>query len=186
MSSPDYFNNKCADKKFGTIPSKYWGGQRNESGAGYAGVVACFDHKTLKQTDPGAEYLQVKLTEPLVKGQKYIVKASFSLAECSKAAVKNIGFYFSPVEVKTRAVGLLKFTPQVISNCNLKDTLHWNTSINEFVANGGEQYLILGCFNTGKLPEMESVKPSPAIADPRDYAYYFIDNVSVELVEASK
>lgn len=179
MSSPDYFNNACKDKNFGTIPSKYWGGQHCYNGSAYVGIIACFDHKKLKQDDPGAEYIQVKLTEPLEKGARYLVRADFSLAECSKAAVKEIGFLFTPTEVKSRTVGLLKYKPQLTTACELKDTTKWVTSLNYYVADGSEQFLIIGCFNSGSLPKMESVTPSPAILDARDYAYYFIDNVEV-------
>lgn len=179
MASPDYFNNACADKKIESIPSKYYGGQHCYNGSAYVGIIACFDHKRLKQEDPGAEYIQVKLLEPLQRGEKYLVKADFSLAECSKAAVSEIGFLFTPGEIKNRTTGLLKYKPQVVSNANLTDTMRWVTSEREYIAEGGELYLTIGCFNTGSLPKMASVKPSPAILDARDYAYYFIDNVEV-------
>ncbi len=182
MSSPDYFNNACTDKNFGTIPSKYWGGQHCYNGSAYVGIIACFDHKKLKQEDPGAEYIQVKLTEPLMKGARYLVKADFSLAECSKAAVKEIGFLFTPSELKSRTVGLLKYKPQLTTSCNLSDTTKWVTSQNYYVAEGNEQFLIIGCFNNGSLPGMVNVRPSPAILDSRDYAYYFIDNVEVSVL----
>lgn len=181
MNSPDYFNNSCPDKKFEKIPSSYYGGQKMYNGQAYAGIIACYDHKKLKLEDPGAEYIQVKLVNPLEAGKTYSVKADFSLAECSRAAVKEIGFYFSASEVKTRSVAMLKFPPSVVSNCDLKDTSKWVTSIQQYTAVGNEQYLIIGSFNHKKLPEVVKVNPSPAILDTRDYAYYFIDNVSVQL-----
>lgn len=178
MSSPDYFNNSCLESRTSAIPQKYWGYQLPESGNSYIGIIA-YDYRKQSADEAGAEYIQGSLSEPLKANEKYIVEFYVSLAECSKLALQNLGVYFCEKVTKEKTVELLKLTPQVTTHVNLSDTSKW-IAINEtYIAKGNEKYFIIGCFNNGKKVKFKKVSPSKDIADPRDYAYYYIDNVII-------
>jgi OmpA-OmpF porin, OOP family len=179
MSSPDYFNNSCLKSKTAAIPQMYWGYQLPQSGNAYIGIIA-YDYRKHSAGEAGAEYIQGSLSEPLKANEKYTVAFYVSLAECSKLALENLGLYFSEKPTKEKTVDLLKRTPQVTSHANLSDTAKW-IGINEtYIANGNEKYFIIGCFTNGKKVKFKKVSPSKYIEDPRDYAYYYIDNVMIK------
>ncbi len=179
MSSPDYFNNSCLESRTSAIPQKYWGYQLPESGNSYIGIIA-YDYRKQSADEAGAEYIQGSLSEPLKANEKYSIAFYVSLAECSKLALQNLGVYFSEKVTKEKTVELLKLTPQVATHTNLSDTSKW-IAINEtYTANGNEKYFIIGCFNNGKKVKFKKVSPSKDIADPRDYGYYYIDNVIIK------
>jgi OmpA-OmpF porin, OOP family len=179
MTSPDYFNNSCLENGTSAIPQKYWGHQLPKSGKSYMGIIA-YDYRKQNSEEAGAEYIQGSLSETLKANQKYIIQFYVSLAECSKLALKNIGFYFSDKKTKEKTLELLKLNPQIITNINLSDTSKW-IAINEtYIATGKENYFIIGCFNNGKKVKFNKVNPAKYIPDPRGYAYYYVDNVIIK------
>lgn len=179
MSSPDYFNNSCLEYKTASVPQKYWGFQLPKSGYSYVGIIA-YDFRKHNPEEAGAEYIQGRLSEPLKANEYYSIELNISLAECSKISLQNIGIYFSENEIKEKTVGLLKLKPQVISHINLSDTSKWATINETFTAKGNEHYFIIGCFDEGKKIKFRKVNTSKEIPDPRDYAYYFIDNIIIK------
>lgn len=179
MGSPDYFNNSCLETKTSAIPQKYWGYQLPQSGNSYIGIIA-YDYRKHSPGEAGAEYIQGSLSEPLKANERYSVQFHVSLAECSKLALQNLGVCFSEKIMNEKTVELLKLNPQVTTHVNLSDTSEW-IAINEtYTANGNEKYFIIGCFNNGKKVKFKKVSPSKDIPDPRDYAYYYIDNVIIK------
>jgi len=179
MSSPDYFNNSCLERRTSAIPQKYWGYQLPKSGNSYIGIIA-YDYRKQSASEAGAEYIQGSLSQPLKANEKYSIEFYVSLAECSKVAVQNFGIFFSEKATKEKTVELLKLNPQVTTHIDLSDTSKW-IEINEtYIANGNEKYFVIGCFNNGKKVKFKKVNPSKGIPDPRDYAYYYIDNVIIK------
>ncbi len=180
MSSPDYFNNNCAEYKIPFASKNYWGYQLPLSGNTYTGIIA-YDFRKQNQEEAGGEYLQGHFSEPLKAKQKCTIEFSVSLAECSKISLQHLEVYFSEKEIKEKTVQLLKLKPQVTTHVNISDTSQWVTILENFTAKGGENYFTIGCFETGKKIKFKKVHPSKDIMDPRDYAYYYIDNVIVKL-----
>ena len=178
LASPDYFNNNCIEEKTVAIPQKYWGFQMPKSGNSYAGIIA-YDNRKHNPQEAGAEYLQGSLSETMQANKTYNVEFSVSLAECSKISLQHLGIFFSEKEIKEKTVGLLKFIPQVISHTDISDTSKWVTIKETYLAKGNEKYFIIGCFDDGQKIKFDKVKPSKSIPDPRDYAYYFIDDMII-------
>ncbi|MGZ4118016.1 MAG: OmpA family protein, partial [Bacteroidia bacterium] len=179
MNSPDYFNNDCKENKTSAVPDlNWWGYQLPQSGNSYAGFFA-YRPTNNKQEESIAEYIEAELSSPLKANEKYIIKLHVSLAECSTFALNKLEVYFSENKIKEKTVLLLKYDPQVESHVNINDTAKWVTVEETFIAKGNEQYMTIGCFNTGKKIKYSKVDHSKAIKEPRGEAYYFIDNVSV-------
>lgn len=184
--SADYFNT-CGMKECG-IPNNKLGIQEPHSGNGYCGIYCS---KTEYR-----EYLQTQLKQPLKAGEKYRLTFHVSLSEYSSGAIATIGGVFSKHRLfdTVRSVLMLKkerkiskkitqttstyYTPQVVNNYDnvLMNTKGWDTISNEFIAEGGEEYLTIGNFfpashsNIVELDSLTELLPG---------AYYYLDDVSL-------
>ena len=160
----DYYNS-C-----GTM---FMNDQLAHSGTGYAGIYTYEPANSQYR-----EYLQVQLTSPLVSGTTYTVRMYAVSANGSpgyaKACLTNgLGFYFKSSQVTTNSTKCLNVTPQVESLSILADSVNWTLISGSFVAGGGEQWLVIGCFeNDNNISVTGYSASAPA-------AYYLIDDVSV-------
>ena len=157
------------------VPSNNIGFQEARTGVSYAGIIAYSQNSIADYK----EYIEVKLKAPLLEGYQYTISYHVSLAETvSTYAIKNLGFVLSPQDV---GVDYLFGT---IENVPLSDpgdsyysnTSEWTALSFSYIALGGENYLTLGNFETTPFTETQIVNPSGD-----GFAYYFIDDVSVEL-----
>lgn len=121
------------------------------------------------------EYVQVALDQTLVAGNTYCVEFYVKPANF-RLAVADIGAYFSNIELSLAGTSVINETPDVINqNGVVMGTSTWTKIDGEFIANGGEQYLVIGNFSndanttTGILNSMSNDTVS----------YYKIDDVSV-------
>jgi gliding motility-associated-like protein len=142
------------------------------TGKGYAGIYL-FVNTGHFDTLPSREYLQVKLIQPLVAGRQY----QFTLF----AALAGIGFptdrlaiHFAKEQVYVDDFVLLPLNPH-IQNAGKFITArdNWTEFKGSYTAAGGEQYLIIGNF--------DSDENTPVLVD-RIYgarSYYYIDDVSL-------
>lgn len=178
--SPDYFN-VCNSKNFEiSIPKNYLGNETPHSGNGFAGIVlyteelpSCFECK---------EYLQVKLSEPLIKGNIYEVSMFISLADNSKYAVSEIGIVLSPDSIFNRASMTIAKYPQITNTSEepMKTSNGWGKVAGKYIAKGGEQFITIGNF----IPSFKTTIISTNKRKKFPMAYYFIDDVSVSLLES--
>ncbi len=156
------------------VPTNALGYQCPRNGEKYGGII------TYDPLGSYREYLQGMLTSPLQAGQNYCVSFYISLADSTAFATNNIGVHFAnthqvwaaPCYAPFSPVGL---TPQLNYTCVLINTewvkLEWN-----YVATGGEQYIIIGnFFDNGATT---TANTGPLLPNP--YAYYYIEDVSVE------
>jgi len=166
-ASPDYFNS-CGSIGV-SIPNNLYGIQTVFSGNGYVGIVV---YREIDYT----EYVQVALTEMLLAGQKYYVSFNVSLAEkSSSCGIKEIGAYFSPVAISTNTS--LHFTPQIqFSDSVITDTIGWTNIKGSFIANGNEQYLLIGNFNSH-----QNTTSVPINYNTNVLSYYYVDEVCVSV-----
>lgn len=176
-STPDWFST-CLNSFFPTsAPNSWLGSQSPRTGDAYAGIIL---HEAL--STGYREYLEGSLSSPLVAGQTYCVSFYISLADTVPFAVNNIGVYFSnsfvqfPVSHCVSTVPL-PLTPQLQwAGAALLDDSTWVRLQWQFTATGGEQYFVIGNFNTAATTNVTNSGGS-SFANP--YAYYFIDDVSV-------
>ncbi len=172
----DYFN-ACAPATFPSINVPYTelGYRPARTGVGMCGLIpysAAPDYR---------EYLQAPLTSPLVAAQTYQVTFYVALADTASLAVDRIGAYLS-----VGAVGPigndapLALTPQVESPAAvyLTDAVNWMQVSGTYVAAGGENHIVIGSFR-----DDASTLTTPGPDTWPGGAYYFVDDVSVELVQ---
>ncbi len=174
--STDYFNG-CSTA-MGT-PENFNGAQAANFGVGYAGMYfyAPEDYR---------EYLQVKLTHPLVKGKKYEVSFYVSLAERSDFAIKEFGVLFAKDSLWakiTKELSKRKLYQQANNKYNAleigysnfySDTQDWILVHTQFEAKGSERYLILGNFKSNSRTRLFKTKKNA-----KQGAYYYVDMISV-------
>lgn len=181
-ATTDYYN-VCYTPFLGPsmdVPSNVQGYQNARTGVAYAGII-CRDN-TLGVDDNWREYVQGHLNTPLVAGQTYCVKYYWSLADLSNYSVQEIGVYLSPTQINLLQKGNLPFTPQLeLTGSPLNDTSNWVMFQQNYIATGGEQYVIIGNFRapSNTTSSATAISCSMIPSNGGCFAYYYIDDVSV-------
>ena len=176
-STPDWFST-CLTGFFPThAPNSWLGNQMPRTGDAYAGFIT-YDATTASYR----EYVEGKLSSPLVAGQTYCVKFYVSLADTVPFAADRLGVYFSNTFTQfpishcvSRAA--IPVTPQLEwTGATITDEVNWKKLQWTYTAVGGEQFLTIGNFYNNSGTTQISVGGSLL---PNPFAYYFIDDVSV-------
>ena len=175
MSTPDLFN-KCAgdscnsNTAHGCVPTNWQGSQVPHSGEGYAGF---FVYET--EYRDTREYIQVRLASPLIPGKEYKLSFYVSLSDISTYAIKNIGAVVTDTKINRTDLSVFKgFSPQVESDSVIRNQEEWTLISGCFIANGGEEYLTIGNFETDSSTTRVSVS-----TNIRGHVYYYLDDVSL-------
>ena len=179
----DYFNT-CGNEKMG-VPENFKGVQEASQGEAYAGMY-------LYAPNDYREYLQFKLDSVFEPGQTYKVKFDVSLSETSKYSIRDVSVLFSSKGFHLKTNKNLSFprlssmnniefgTVKLNSLGNLGDSDKWVTLEGLFEARGYESHLTFGNFKSNK--ETKTVESNNKGIQLHNYAYYYVDNVSVEHV----
>lgn len=183
-ATTDYYN-ACYTPSFGgapsmDVPSNIQGYQQARTGVAYPGII-CREN-SFGMDDNWREYVQGQLTSPLVAGQSYCVKFYWSLADLSNYSVNEMGVYLSNTQINLQQKENLPFTPQLeVTGSPLNDTAHWVPFQQNYIATGGEQYIIIGNFRAPSNTTSSSTGLScPMIpVNGGCFAYYYLDDVSV-------
>lgn len=123
------------------------------------------------------EYMYVKLTETLVRGNTYDFRMFVKLLDRSTVTVKQLGVYFSDDAFE---IGMNFDQNGVIDSSfseGIKATKGWVPIQGEYLARGGENYIIIGNFKTKMKDDFVRQKKWD-IFEVRE-AYYYIDDISV-------
>ncbi|MEO5569908.1 MAG: gliding motility-associated C-terminal domain-containing protein [Bacteroidia bacterium] len=176
-ASADVFNSCSAN--FGScagvgVPENFGGTASAHSGNGYAGIIAKHSIANYR------EYIQAPLTSPLIPGKLYKVEAWFRRATNSAYAVKPLGMMLSVGAITQSGTANLGFPPQVSSPAVISDTNTWTLVKSYVTAAGGENYITIGNFNDDATSGIVSLPNSSTC--PFNGAYYYIDDVEVELI----
>jgi outer membrane protein OmpA-like peptidoglycan-associated protein len=185
--SADYFNT-CGSRECG-VPKNKLGEQLPHDGEGYCGIYC--------SKNDYREYLQTRLRRKLRAGDSIRLTFFVSLSEQSTGAVATLGGLFTKEDIydTVRSILLHKeyetlsddifqviattYTPQVMNppDVPLTDTRNWQCVTGIFVADGGEQYITLGNFNTA---ERSGYVEPDSLVQLLPGSYYYIDDVFVE------
>ncbi len=143
-------------------------------GIAYAGIANSNNYR---------EYLLGQLNSPLEKGASYKVSVHVSTSKLSNYTSSEIGIFFTNNSYFGRInAGCIEVSPQIE---NSEDLLipadKWTEVSGEFIAEGGEEYIVIGYFNK----EMNSINISGKETKSKD-TYIFIDNVSTILLKRPK
>lgn len=188
LSSPDYLNT-CATGSSGlNVPASTFGFQQPLSGAGYGGIIAfqgSFSGGNL--TYDYREYLQNRLSSPMKAGRQYCVSFYVNPAispnfSFNYISLDEIGIYFSAGRPLDSTHTYLSF-PFHIKNTSgsfLTDTSKWYRVSGVYQAQGGEEWLTLGCFKSNNAaPSFVKAFPGPFNPNVLFWSYLFIEDVSV-------
>ena len=184
-STPNYGTtdlfNSCSTESKVSIPQNYIGNQVSKFGNKYAGFYLFSD-------EDYREYIQGEFLAPLEKGKKYRISFYISLGESSKYALKSIGFILSNPKILYPSWGVLSQNElenlwmdnssiYKIGNKNFySDFDNWTLVSKDFVAKGGENFLVIGNFDTNSNTKKKIINKKAT----HKISYYFIDMVSVE------
>lgn len=169
-ATPDYYNS-CASNGSG-VPSNDWGYQFAEDGNAYIGIITYADPNVLSEY---REYIEIQLSKKLAAGKKYFWCMHVSLLDSTDFASNNIGISLSNTVVSVpTSQSRLNLTVYDNHETVIGDNINWTKIGGEFVADGGEEYLILGNFFSDSQTLIDSLQTN-SIGGP--FAYYYIDNV---------
>jgi outer membrane protein OmpA-like peptidoglycan-associated protein len=183
LGSTDYFNG-CS-QAMGT-PKNFNGEQPAEFGVGYVGFY-------MLAPDDYREYVQASLKATLKQGERYTISFYVSLAERSDFAIKEFGILFSefPIAVETnktlsnmhlsRLRGDTSNRLEITYSKFYSDETDWIFITQDFVANGTENYMIIGNFKDNKRTQRYQTKRNITKG-----SYYYLDMVSVQKTDSSE
>lgn len=172
-ASPDYFNS-CATTSGWDVPSNAAGNQEAIEGNAYVGIFGfSLFNSNLR------EYIQIALSDSLIKGIPYKISFFVSLGDDERYSVNTLGAYLSKEQISRNDYLRFEYIPQIINNSNnpLTNKEMWMLVTDTFISNdGGEKYITIGNFNDDADSDTLYHFSGDTSAI---YAYYFIDNVSV-------
>lgn len=170
------------------VPENIYGKEDPKEGENYVGIVAYSSGGKIPRS-----YIMSKLNVPLKKGMKYCVKFHVSLAEGSKYACNNLGAVFSNKPFGTDGKVPIIEEPDVVHFKNetpgfgFTARYGWTEVCAMFEAEGGEKYISIGNFvNDGETAPQTMKKDKESKAALIAAAYYYIDDISVMLVDTEK
>ncbi|MDG1657157.1 MAG: OmpA family protein [Crocinitomicaceae bacterium] len=171
------------------VPDNAYGQEDPQEGDNYIGVTGfSYGNKVARS------YVMTKLEAPMKKGMKYCVKMFVSLAEASKYASNNMGVMFSKKQFGTESKVSIIEDASIVHLNNDYETISarydWTEICGTYTAKGGEKYITLGNFASNDETRFERMKKDAKTKDIRVKqvisAYYYIDDVSVRLLDQEK
>jgi OOP family OmpA-OmpF porin len=177
--TPDYFN-VCSTKA--GVPDNMFGSQLAKDGNAYAGLVLY----SISNGTTYREYIQTKLSRPLVAGEMVCVELYYSAAEKCSYVVDGLGMVLSKDKIKHGRKGVISGQTMAMSNPSLNmldDTESWNLLSDTYVATGGEEYITIGNFKIDK--ELKVIRRTEDLGKNANtnWAYVYVDNISVKPVK---
>jgi Secretion system C-terminal sorting domain len=133
---------------------------------------------------------QVKLIDTLEAGKIYCVTYYVSVFNNARYTIDKLGALLTPTPFPCFVAGgptvaiAGNYAPQVVSTPSVAigDTLNWTEVSGSFTAVGNEAHLAIGDFFTHSQHYILNKYPTNC----NGLAYYYVDDVSVELVEIAK
>lgn len=174
LGTPEYFN-ACANfADWVSVPSQPTGGyQLAHTGDAYTGLFVYRSDVAQMR-----EYLEVELTEALQAGQCYYFEMFVNLPNDQRFASDGIGACVIAGSVNVNNVFVLPLTPQIKNEPGyiISDTARWERVSGYFTANGGEDHLIIGNFNSDENTQVIDFNPGAWYGSS---SYLLIDDVSI-------
>jgi len=175
FNSADLFTTACTHT-WSSVPVNVQGYCQPKNGSNYTGFMLFANG----QNNDSKEYLYQHLSSPLQIGHIYCLSFFVSRADRNEFSVENIGAYFSTNVQSTGTMGYINKIPQVFNqNGFIADTIVWTEIQGCFTANGGEQYITIGNFNSDANTNFIFSGTNNPIQSNPGYSYYYIDDVSL-------
>lgn len=179
QSSPDIFNSIKSKANGVPVP-------KARTGKGLAGLVLA-ESKNLAAHYGGSykEYLQSELKEALIAGKTYQVEFYLAADQTNAFYALNIGAYLSKNVIHQKNKFGIDVNPQIKLEADTIITVMdgWVKVCGSYLAEGGEKYITIGSFGQGFMKSYRQINYAPKVEKGNVFrnAYYYIDDVSVEL-----
>ncbi|MEQ8910589.1 MAG: T9SS type A sorting domain-containing protein [Vicingaceae bacterium] len=175
-SSPDFFH-PYRGLSYSLAPSNFVGYQNAKTGLGYFGLTVYSSYR-----NQAREYIQGKLTSPLIQDSVYCFQLYISLADSSQYAIKrNLGVYFSNHKLDSPQVQhrVLHLNPQVTFDTTtfFIDKQNWVLLSGGFKAQGGEGYFTVGNYQLDA--NLDTLRVNFGIDSNLRVSYYYLDDISL-------
>ena len=169
--SPDLYNVAYAPNGC-NVPHSRFGDSYAKHGDAYIGFIAFTGLGDTK------EYIYQHLSSPLIADSTYCLSFFTSRADNITHSIHTIGAYFTNV---LPSYGVyIAATPQIVNqNGFITDTINWIEVQGCFTAQGGEQYITIGNFNSNANTDTLFVGANNPMPYATKYAYYYIDSVTM-------
>jgi OmpA-OmpF porin, OOP family len=175
IGTPDHFHS-CSNGD-ADVPYNWAGVAEPYEGDGYVGLFLWMREKEYR------EYLQCKLTQPLMKDSLYHLQFVYKLSSYSKYATDRIGMACTDKPVRTphdRPIELVPALTVIHDSALTKETGLWEKASMVYKANGDEQYIVIGNFWTNDETKTYHIEFRPISEQMLSAAsYYYIDDVQV-------
>ena len=125
-----------------------------------------------------------ELDTTLRQGQGYSLSFQVSLTDSCNYAISGMGVVLTTDDTRYwDDEDFFDVTPQVVNHQDslLDDKVRWMEVSGQFVANGGEKFITIGCFNRDVDENIQQVSNHPTAIYNWDFSSYYID--AVELYE---
>ena len=170
--TPDYYVAACPHN-YASVPVNHVGFNYSKEGNAYVGLGPYQRDSEVK------EYIYQHLNQPLQAGKVYCLSFYVNRSERTEYAVKHIGAYFSSSLPSTVGNMYINANPQVVSNVFVVDTIQWIEIQGCFTANGGEQYITIGNFNSNSNTDTLNIGTNNPVAGWSPSSYYYIDDITL-------
>lgn len=163
------------------------GEQLARTGYRYGGFFASISDNSYSPATPESnsslrEYIQVRLSSPLITGEKYHVEFYTSLGDKSAYTVSEIGAFLSVDRIGLTNSGNFECCdPQVVNTSLITDRENWVKVSGCIIADGGESYITIGNFQNDTECQIIEV---PGSFEALREAYYYVDDVAVVHLKA--
>lgn len=161
----------CSRNYGSRAPFNTCGYQHPRDSASYVGLLA--------DKSDWREYVTQSFRSALKKDSTYQIELWVSLADNSRWASDSVGIGFTAAPPYSTTSGALTCDTLLLSQGAITDTTNWIPLRFTYTARGTERHIVIGCFSrTSKGFIRTGRKRKPL----RDWAYYYVDAVSVRLV----
>ena len=166
--------------------SGYQNRQAPKDSFNYYGMATLSNEFTTPLAIFSREMIQQQLAQPLIANKKYCCRFYINVFGPVGISHSNFGAYFSSTATNGNPMALwwtqdwIEYTPQVKNPIGVyPDTTNWLEVSGTFVANGTEQFITLGNFDSTNVLDYIVLDASPG----NQWTYVWIDCLS--LVEVS-
>jgi outer membrane protein OmpA-like peptidoglycan-associated protein len=172
--TPDYFN-RCS-KKVG-IPENIFGNQEARTGNGYVGLGTYLNNNMRYR-----EYIVGRLTRALKPGEQVCITLYYSAADFCQFVHDGFGVVLSAKPIAQKSSKTINVSQESMSNPRfnmMDDFIGWSELSTIFTAQGGEEVITIGNFKDEKDMRLIHRTKDSKMASIRDYAYIYIDDLSI-------
>ncbi len=172
-STSDYFNSCASISSQVNVPNSFLGYQHAYSGNGFVGMENCDEFGNYK------EYIQLSFSESLLPFSVYKFSIYLNLADVGGNTSKHLGFAFTDQLIYYDNYVSEFLTPDVtIDTLSLTDISEWKRITFEYIAHGGEKFVILGNFHSNSAAD-NVFNNTDSLPNIGGAAYFYVDSASL-------